>query len=68
MKHTTVTIINSGEKWTTTTSMNSIARTRIRTSNLKEKISRNEITVLNPSKLIRKNQRIFDFDNTISQY
>ena len=66
MIHTTVTIINSSEKWTTTRSMNSIARTRIRTSNLKEKISRNEITVLNPSLLIRRKQRFFDYNETVS--
>ncbi|MFT6782820.1 MAG: hypothetical protein ACJA1A_002756 [Saprospiraceae bacterium] len=66
MKHTTVTIINSGEKWTTTQSMNSIARNRIRTSSLKEKISRNEITVLNPLLLIRRKQIFFDLNETVS--
>ena len=66
MKYTTVTIINSGEKWTTTICLNSAARRRFRTSTLKEKITRNEITVLNPSVLIRKKQRTRDINNVVA--
>lgn len=61
--HTTVTIINSGKKWTTTACLSSTARRRIRTSSLMEKIRRNEITVLNPSMLIGRKRRSFDFEN-----